>query len=429
MTAALNSLDAMELDTRCKGIPPAARPLKAADVAAHRWNLLAGDLPAPVAVVRQSALDANAKWIEGLLGRYGLLLAPHAKTTMSPHIFAHQAEYCWGLTVATAQQAEVAAYFGCRKLIVANELTGSVQMASIVALLQRYVTAVVYVFADTVECIRELSAAMGSHSVFPRLRLLIDVGFSGGRTGCRTMADAEALATEIALQGLPLSGVGGYEGLIVAATGAEDANGVERYFDFFESVAKAVEHRFADGELVLTAGGSSYYDVVGTRLQSIELERPALRVIRSGCYVTHDCGTYHSHQAQMAKRAPDLAAQLGDLEPALFVCGLVQSRPERSLALITMGKRDVGIDADLPVPVWQFRKGLDQAPRTTPQHWTIFKLNDQHAYLRVAPEDDVKPGDLLCFGISHPCTTFDRWRLTHLVDDAWTSIGVLPTFF
>ena len=122
--------------------------------------------------------------------------------------------------------------------------------------------------------------------------------------------------------------------------------------------------------------------------------------------------------------SPHLFAHQAD-----YCWGLVQSRPEPNFALITMGKCDVGIDADFPIPVWQFRKGTHKAPQLAPENWNVFRLNDQHTYLRIGENDDVKVGDLICFGISHPCTTFDKWRLTHLVDDEWTSIGVLPSFF
>ena len=57
---------------------------------------------------------------------------------------------------------------------------------------------------------------------------------------------------------------------------------------------------------------------------------------------------------------------------------------------------------------------------------TVTKLMDQHAFLSGGGP---RPGDLMAFGISHPCTTFDRWRLIHVVDDGWTSLGAVPTFF
>ena len=431
ISSTLEELGRWSLDPRWKGIPSLEEALMISDVPSRKWNLLDGDLPAPVAIIRKSALDSNAVWIKKLLVRYDLLLAPHAKTTMSPHLFAHQAEYCWGLTVATAQQAEVAAYFGCRRLILANELIGGAQITAIIRLLQRHHELVLYLFVDSIDSVRALMAFDELHKVMPRLRLLIDVGFSGGRSGCRTLDEAKSIIGEISRYKLCLAGIGGYEGLIANATGKEDAAGVEQYFDVFERIAAFAdsEGSFIGKEIILTAGGSSYYDIVGQRLRSIKLSKPTLRILRSGCYVTHDCGTYHGHQLQMAKRAPELAHDLGDLEPALFVCGLVQSRPEPNLALITMGKRDVGIDVDLPVPVWHYRKDRDTAPKPVPENWKVFRLNDQHAYLKISGQEDVKVGDLICFGISHPCTTFDRWRLTHLIDDNWNSIGVLPTFF
>ncbi len=432
LAASLSELESIVLDTRSKGIPSTASPISANDVARHRWNLLAGDLPAPVAIIKKSALDANALWIKKLLARFDLHLAPHAKTTMSPHLFAHQADHgCWGLTVATAQQAEVAAHFGCRRLIMANELIGDTQIVSIIRLLQKYQQLEFCFFIDSEAGVKALASHSELKTVMQRFKLLLDVGFVGGRTGCRSVKEAESIITAIRRNGFALSGIGGYEGLIAAASGHEDPEAVERYFDMYETIAHLADdgQAFAQGDVVLTAGGSAYYDVVGRRLQQIKLIKPAQKVLRSGCYVTHDCGTYQRHQHEMFERNPALGRDLGPLEASLFVCGLVQSRPEPNLALITMGKRDVGIDVDLPVAVWSYRKGRDSGPVATPNHWTVFRLNDQHTYLRIAEDDDLSVGDLICFGVSHPCTTFDRWRLTHLVDDTWTSIGVMPTFF
>jgi D-serine dehydratase len=113
----------------------------------------------------------------------------------------------------------------------------------------------------------------------------------------------------------------------------------------------------------------------------------------------------------------------------LFVCCLVQSVPEPGLALLTMGKRDVGFDLHLPQPVWRYRARSTPQPEPVASDWKITKLNDQHAYLSMPAKADVAVGDLICCGISHPCTTFDRWRLIHVVDDSWTSLGAVATFF
>ena len=42
---------------------------------------------------------------------------------------------------------------------------------------------------------------------------------------------------------------------------------------------------------------------------------------------------------------------------------------------------------------------------------------------------DLAVGDLLGFGVSHPCTTFDKWQLLYVVDDAYTAVAALKTCF
>ena len=59
----------------------------------------------------------------------------------------------------------------------------------------------------------------------------------------------------------------------------------------------------------------------------------------------------------------------------------------------------------------------------------VNKLNDQHAYLTVPAGADLAVGDLLGFEISHPCTTFDKWSLLLEVDDDYTVVDGLKTFF
>ena len=59
----------------------------------------------------------------------------------------------------------------------------------------------------------------------------------------------------------------------------------------------------------------------------------------------------------------------------------------------------------------------------------IFKMNDQHAYLRLPEGFDINVGDLVGCGISHPCTTFDKWPLMLVVDDSYRVTGAVNTFF
>ena len=434
MAAALEALDRQVFDPLTKGFPAAHAPLALGDIANHNWNLLAGDLTAPVAVLRKSALEHNARWMQHLLDKFGLQLAPHAKTTMTPHLWAQQAAHgCWGLTVATVQQAEVAAAFGCRNVLIANQVTGRAQVRGIVELNHAHAALEIYVLVDSIAGLKALSDDVAAAKTEHPVNVLLEFGFKGGRTGCRTLDEVSQLLDELPSHHgrIRLAGMAGYEGQIATPSGAEDGPRVEAYFDQFAEVVQLADKRnaFMTDEVILTAGGSSYYDIVGRRLRQIELHLPTVKILRSGCYVTHDCGTYVEHLEQMKQRDPAVAKDLGLLEPALFVCCLVQSVPEPGLALLTMGKRDVGFDIHLPQPVWHYRTRATPKPVPTPEDWKITKLNDQHAYLSVPASADIAVGDLLCCGISHPCTTFDRWRLIHVVDDSWTSLGAVPTFF
>ena len=136
--------------------------------------------------------------------------------------------------------------------------------------------------------------------------MLLELGFKGGRTGCRTLA---AGRTNCWTRCPAIRG--GCAWPAWPATRAdrdrrrarEDGAAVEAYFDRFAEAVQLADRRnaFATEQVILTAGGSSYYDIVGRRLRQIELRKPAVKILRSGCYITHDCGTYVEHQAEMTQ--------------------------------------------------------------------------------------------------------------------------------
>jgi D-serine deaminase-like pyridoxal phosphate-dependent protein len=59
----------------------------------------------------------------------------------------------------------------------------------------------------------------------------------------------------------------------------------------------------------------------------------------------------------------------------------------------------------------------------------ISEFSDQHAFLQLGAEDPLAAGDLVCCGISHPCTTLDKWRLIPVVDDTGHVTEVVHAFF
>ncbi len=427
--AALRALDATEIDGLTKGFPPHERPMAMGAIGARAWNLLTEDLPFPVATLSRSALEHNARWMRAYQDRHGALLAPHAKTTMAPHLWALQASAsCWGLTVATIQQAMVAARFGCRNIVLANQVMGHGNLMGLMDLHRSSPDLRILVFVESESGVKALLSALRGSGCERPLDVFLEIGMAGGRTGCRDLKSVDRLLDALAGEHdrLRLVGIAGFEGIV---KGGDDAR-LARFLDLLAEAAELADRRnvFAEGEVILSAGGSAYFDLVVLRLGAIRLARPTRLVLRSGCYLTHDSVQYEQHQRDRRERSPGQFADLELLLPALFVWSIVQANPEPGLAILGMGKRDVGHDVDMPVPVWRYRRHQMTRP-TLLSGAEIFALNDQHAYMRLAPDADIAIGDLIGSGISHPCTTFDRWRLLHVVDDEWVSRGAIMTFF
>ena len=419
------------VDARFKGFPHAASAMPLRDVGRQGWNVLRGDVPFPVAVVRRSAMRHNSVWMRDFTRATGVRIAPHGKTTMCPQIFARQIDDgAWGITVADVRQLEVCVSVGVRRAIIANQVLAPIDIARLVDLGRRDRALEVFFLVDSLEQLALVDAEARRLEPARPLAALLEIGYEGGRTGVRSSADALMLARAIAAtRTVVLAGIECYEGLAVTASD-DDAPHVERLLSRVREVAKAcdAEGLFAGPDVILSAGGSAVFDLVARGLP-LELAKPVTTILRSGCYITHDSGTYERFFERVRARSGEPWQSAPGLTAALEVWTLVQSRPEPGLAIITMGRRDVSFDRDLPRPLKWFRPGVHAAPKPAPSEWQVTALNDQHGYLRLPASAELRVGDLVGCGISHPCTTFDKWQLLMEVDDDYTIVDGLRTFF
>jgi D-serine dehydratase len=430
---ALSSLDEQMLLPGTKGLP-LTEPLRQGAIGVQGWNVLRGDTSFPVAVLKASALQHNLAWMRDFCARHGATLAPHGKTTMSPQLFAAQlANGAWGITLASATQVQVAHRFNVRRVLLANQLVARADIEAVLALLHEDPDFECFVLADSIEGAARLSQAVLARGLARPLPVLVEFGLAGKRAGCRTPGEALAVARAIAAaDGLALAGFEGYEGLLVSEDRDADLRAVRAFLAELVDLVETAdgEGLFGALEILISAGGSSYFDLVARGFAGMDgLSRPVRAVLRSGCYLTSDHGSYKRLLAQLDARE----AHGEGLRPALEVWSMVQSRPEPGLAILTMGKRDASYDEALPTPLFTHRPGSEAAgPGELPAGCTIFKMNDQHAYLRL-PEgpirDSLQVGDLVGCGISHPCTTFDKWQVLLAVDDAYKVTEALNTFF
>ncbi|MEQ6917919.1 hypothetical protein [Halomonas aquatica] len=103
--------------------------------------------------------------------------------------------------------------------------------------------------------------------------------------------------------------------------------------------------------------------------------------------------------------------------------------PEPGLAIVAMGRRDVGGDR-LPLALRRYREGGAPDQTLAVDGWRVTKLMDQHAFLALPDgTGDVSVGDIVAFGISHPCLTFDKWRRLCRVNEGLEVVEVLETCF
>jgi D-serine dehydratase len=428
--AALEPILHSVVDGRVKGYPPARRPLRLGDIGSQRWSLLAGDLDPPVALLKASALDANEAWMGEFLRRTGASLCPHGKTSMAPQLFHRQlAAGAWGITVATARQARIAHDFGVTRLVLANEVAAAGAIAFIQGALDADPELDLTCLVDSVEGVQRLEAAARGRRP---IDVLAEVGVPGGRTGARGAGAALAVARAArASPRLRLRGVECFEGIVGSADAAADRARVAAWLDEVAAVAErcAAEDLFERDEVLLSAGGSAWFDVVAERLSRVEVGRPRRVLLRSGCYAFHDVAHYARHAARLRDRLPAAWRVPGELEPAIEVWGAVVSRPEPRLAVIDVGKRDLGHDLDLPRPVRWARPGDAEPLREVGTGWSVASLYDQHARLTIPEDAELAVGDLVGCGVSHPCTTLDRWPLLFVVDDAYGVVEAIRTFF
>ncbi len=420
---------AFALDHRLKGYPIVADATTADRIAERQWHVLDDAMPYPLATLRTSALMHNLAWMQDWARRKGVQLAPHGKTTMSPELFRLQLQAgAWGMTVATVHQLQQALGAGARRCIIANQVLADADLDGLDALLTRHGDARVWFLVDSLAQLAMVEDWKRRRASGRRFDVLLELGTPGFRTGCRSHEEALALAHGLAAStAVRLGGVECYEGGLATCDSAHDSEAVTALVRRVRAMVLAIdaEGLWGDGQVLITAGGSAIFDLVIPLLTGYPLGRPVQGVLRSGCYVTHDHGRYAGFLRLVEQRE----GLQGSLQPAIEIWAMVQSVPEPGLALLSAGRRDVSFDQRMPLPVRWAARG-SRAIQTAPPHWQVHALSDQHAHMRFDPAGQSPVvGDRVALGISHPCTTFDKWRWMALVDDQTRITGAIGTHF
>ncbi|BCL22698.1 amino acid deaminase [Streptomyces tuirus] len=416
----LARLAAERVDHRFKGLPPDADGLTVAELAGQRRNLFTGGFATPVLALSAERLEHNLKLMETYAARHGLAFAPHGKTSMAPQLFQRQIEHgAWGITLAVPHQVRVARAFGTRRVFLANELVDAAALRWIAAELDADPDFELICYVDSVRGVELMDAALSGAGRPVDVVVELAAG-EGARTGVRTETECAAVADAVAgTRTLRLVGVAGYEGEVPKADSERVTAWLRRLVALAADFDKAGRFAGLDG-IVVSAGGSAWFDAVAEVFAEIpELSLPVLKLLRSGAYVSHDDG--HYRKLTPFNRVPEEGA----LEPAFRLWTQVVSRPSAEQAFVNAGKRDAAYDLDLPFAQVIRRDGAER-PATGV---SVTALSDQHAWLATTPEADLEVGDWVGLGLSHPCTSFDKWQLIPVAEADGTVVDYVRTFF
>jgi D-serine deaminase-like pyridoxal phosphate-dependent protein len=410
-----------------KGLPLAHKTASIEGLTAGHPRLDRAGFTFPLMTLLESELANDISVLADFCAVRGVDLAPHGKTTMAPQLFARQLDAgAWGISAATIDQLMVNRRFGVRRVLLANELVDAPALRWVLGELERDPGFEFLFYLDSDAGVQTAAEALRAAGPSRGLRALVEIGIPGGRTGCRSVAEALAVARAAsAVEGLEIAGIAGYEGLF-GYHGAPGA--VERVRAYLSGLREGLSAFVAAGILpstgaaIMSAAGSHYFDLVIDELHDAwpAAERPHV-IIRPGSYIAH---------ADIPEDDDDPLRRAGfdgHLRPAAVIWGRVLSRPEVGQAFASAGRRDLSWDVSLPTVRWVWRQGADRPFRAAGVQVT--QLNDQHAFMALEPGVELGPGDLVGFGTTHPCTTFDRWQVIPILDDDFAVIDAVRTFF
>jgi D-serine deaminase-like pyridoxal phosphate-dependent protein len=420
----LDELGSERLSARDKGIPQRAFGMTVTEFLASEPRL--SEFWTPIVTLEDEAIQTNLAVMAQWSASHGLQLMPHGKTTMAPALWQRQLDAgSLGITLATMGQVRTARTFGLGSIMLANAVVDERSLRYLAIELAdpefRFVC-----WADSIATIEAMERTLRNAGTPRPVDVCVEIGAAGGRTGARTVAEAIEVARRAAASDvIRLAGVAGYEGSLAHDRSDASMEAVRAYLQRQVELHHALHDLYDDdGDLYVSAGGSAYFDLVAEVFaDAIAADSRTLWTLRSGAYIVHDDGFYRRiSPLDEGSSAP------GRLRSAMRGIARVVSHPEPGLALLDGGKRDFPFDEGLPIPRQVASDlGGEWAPLTNA---SILAMNDQHSYLGLTGQDAAL-GSVIALGLSHPCTTFDKWRYLPVVAPQGSDhvVDLVRTFF
>lgn len=427
LTIDLDEVLSEPIDWRLKAWPATSQSVSIGAAPGQSWNVLGGDFNLPALVLKDSSLQHNIDLMASYCDEHHLSLAPHAKTPVAPQIVRRQLDAgAWAITVANFHELRLLRHLGVRRILVANEILEPGSIGWISREIGSDPSFEFFCLVDSERSIHLMETYLAAAGFEGRVPVLVEMGVAGGRCGCRTVEEGVEVAERVLESPvLRLAGIEAYEGMVQAQTTEGKLPLVD---DLMRDMRRLAERLDARGrlagmsEFLVTAGGSLFVDRLAALLGSGWGLSVQVRVVaRCGAYVAHDMAD-NEESSPLAGRS----VGAGHLQQALELWALVLSRPEPELAVIGFGKRDAAHDRGWP-RAFAVRSSGASRPIGDAE-LVVLSLNDQHARVRIDARSSLQVGDQVGFHISHPCTTFDNWRLVPNVDDDYNVVEAVRCY-
>ena len=431
-----NILDT-EIDSKTKGINEINK-IKVKNIPKKKWNIFKDNVQFPILTIKESIFKKNIESMTKYANQNGVYLAPHSKTSMCPQLL--KKINCWGFSVANNQQLSVLLEMGIKNIIIANLITNKSNIINLLRLVEKYrYSKNIYLCVDSLFGVNLLSKISIEYKLISKINILIEMGFHNSRSGIRDLVSLKKIANNITK--LPsnflLSGILFYEGAASTKNYKETLNRINKFIKFStNSFEYLLNNKFFNSkEIVLSGGGSEYFDLVVAAFKKYKKINNVKLIIRPGSFIAYGHGYYTKRLEAINKRG-GLSFNNNNVKatnlfnPSLELWAYIISIQDRNMAILNFGKRDVSFDLGYPIPLAIYRKGkLIKKLDFKKKNLVIRGLNDQHAFLDFSSYNNIKLGDLIKFGISHPCITLDKWNFFYMCDEKYNIKEALKTFF
>ncbi|HEV7948783.1 MAG TPA: amino acid deaminase, partial [Glaciihabitans sp.] len=282
---------------------------------ATRLQIPLAKLATPAFTLNVEAVHHNISTMQAWVDSHGLLLAPHGKTTMTPGLWWWQlAAGSWAITVANEAQLRVARSVGIARVIVANQILSPQALAWLATEMATDPHFEVICWVDSVEAVAVMEAGLAASAASRPVLVCVERGAPGGRTGARTHTEAVRVAEAVVASAhLSLAGVSGFEGSVTAGSdgtvGGTREGAVRFFLDGMAHTFVALAELFETDSPILTAGGSTDFDLVAEIFTPVRATIPSARlIVRSGCYAIHDDGLYRDTTPAATRSGPHFIA-------------------------------------------------------------------------------------------------------------------------